>query len=77
MATLAELLALLPDNTTGEIDAADMREIVTALWESTPTGTTAQRPAAPSTGYPYFDTTLSIPIWWDGTNWVDSTGATV
>lgn len=32
MATLAELLALLPDNTTGEIDAADMREIVTELW---------------------------------------------
>jgi Uncharacterized conserved protein (DUF2190) len=35
MATLAELLALLPDNTTGEIDAADMREIVTELWNRT------------------------------------------
>lgn len=36
MATLAELLALLPDNTTGEIDAADMREIVTELWNKDP-----------------------------------------
>jgi Ca2+-binding EF-hand superfamily protein len=30
--TLEELLALLPDNTTGEISAADMRTIVTELW---------------------------------------------
>lgn len=30
--TLDELLALLPDNTTGEIDAADLRTIVTELW---------------------------------------------
>jgi hypothetical protein len=29
---LDELLALLPDNTTGEIDAADLRTIVTDLW---------------------------------------------
>lgn len=36
MATLAELLALLPDNTTGEIDAADMRMIVTELWNQAP-----------------------------------------
>lgn len=35
MATLAELLALLPDNDTGEIDAADMRTIVTDLFERT------------------------------------------
>lgn len=30
--TLAQLLDLLPDNTTGEISAADMRTIVSALW---------------------------------------------
>jgi hypothetical protein len=29
--TLEELLALLPDNTTGDIDAADLRTIVTEL----------------------------------------------
>jgi hypothetical protein len=32
MATLEELLALLPDNTTGAIDAADLRTIVTDLY---------------------------------------------
>jgi hypothetical protein len=35
MTTLAEALALLPDNTTGEISAADMRTIVTDTWERT------------------------------------------
>lgn len=35
MATLAEILALLPDNTTGDIDAADVRAAVTALWGRT------------------------------------------
>lgn len=33
MATLDELLALLPDNTSGLIDASDLREIVTVLWQ--------------------------------------------
>src|SRR5262245_60262982 len=33
--TLDELLALLPDNTTGEIDAADLRTIVTELFNKT------------------------------------------
>lgn len=28
-------------------------------------------------GFQHFDTTLGIPIWYDGTNWVDATGATV
>lgn len=35
MATLAELLALLPDNDTGQISAADMRSIITDLFERT------------------------------------------
>lgn len=30
--TLADLLALLPDNASGEIDAADLRQVVTGLW---------------------------------------------
>lgn len=30
--TLDELLALLPDNDTGDIDAADLRTIVTEMW---------------------------------------------
>src|SRR3546814_190811 len=35
MATLAEILDLLPDNDAGDIDAADVRAAVTALWHRT------------------------------------------
>jgi len=35
VATLAEILAALPDNDTGAIDAADVRAAVTALWHRT------------------------------------------
>lgn len=38
--------------------------------------TTANRPTTVSTGFMYFDTTLGQPIWWDGAQWVDATGAT-
>lgn len=37
-------------------------------------GTTAQRPAAPLKGQPYFDTTLGYPVWWRGDIWVNSAG---
>jgi len=40
-------------------------------------GTTTERPAGKTVGYQYFDTTLNKPIWYTGTTWVDSTGATV
>jgi hypothetical protein len=41
-------------------------------------GSTAVRPINKiQLGQIYFDTTLGIPIWWDGTNWVDATGTTV
>jgi hypothetical protein len=41
-------------------------------------GTTATRPINKiQLGQIYFDTTLGIPIWWDGTNWVDATGTVV
>jgi len=43
-----------------------------------PSGITADRPIAPlQIGQFYFDTTLGIPIWWDGTNWVNASGTTV
>jgi hypothetical protein len=35
MATLAQILALLPDNTTGDIGADDVRAAVTELWHRT------------------------------------------
>lgn len=40
-------------------------------------GTTEKRPLNIKSGFFYYDTTLNKPIWWDGTNWVDATGATV
>jgi hypothetical protein len=41
-------------------------------------GDTASRPTLSLlVGQFYFDTTLGIPIWYDGTNWVDATGTTV
>lgn len=40
-------------------------------------GGTAARPLSPVTYEMYFDIDLGIPIWYDGTNWVDATGATV
>jgi hypothetical protein len=41
-------------------------------------GTTANRPTEQrEVGQYYFDTTLGIPIWYDGTNWVDATGTVV
>ena len=44
----------------------------------TESGTTANRPTKYLwVGRRYFDTTLGKPIWHDGTNWVDATGATV
>lgn len=41
-------------------------------------GPTADRPTGVSVGTQYFDTTLSLPIWYAGSgNWVDATGTTV
>lgn len=44
-----------------------------------PHGETSSRPTPSATeiGLTYFDTTLGKPIWWNGTAWVDSTGASV
>ena len=41
--------------------------------------TTAGRPpgGSISVGHIAFDTTLGIPIWWDGSVWKDATGTTV
>lgn len=38
-------------------------------------GLTASRPTGIPIGYQYFDTTLGKPIWHNGSEWVDSTGA--
>lgn len=40
-------------------------------------GTTAARPTTVPLGLMYFDTTLGIPIWWNGTAWVNASGVVV
>ena len=40
-------------------------------------GSTANRPTTAVLGQCYFDTDLNKPIWFNGTNWVDYTGAVV
>lgn len=40
-------------------------------------GITAERPVGKAAGYMFFDTTLTQPIWYTGTDWVDSTGTTI
>jgi len=75
--TMAQMLALLPDNTTGQISASDMRDIVTALFERTD-GTnpipallfdTAAGAAASVAGNVYWDSVtngLSMEVSTDG-----------
>lgn len=62
-------------------DPAKVSGVTTATWINSKlmTGTTANRPTTGLvTGVSqYFDTTLGKPIWRNGANWVDSTGATV
>ena len=50
----------------------------TQALSGTQSGTTAQRPGVSlHIGQQYFDTTLGIPIWWEGTNWVNASGTAV
>jgi len=37
-------------------------------------GTTINRPSFKYIGMNYFDITLNIPIWWNGSVWVNSVG---
>ena len=45
-------------------------------------GDTASRPVDTGdiklrVGDQYFDTTIGLPIWWDGTDWIDAAGTVV
>lgn len=42
-----------------------------------PTGSTGSRPIGPVTGQRFFDTTIGLPIWWNGTNWINAAGTIV
>lgn len=52
--------------------------VFSAIQAMQSSGTTAQRPTRGLwIGRPYFDTTLGIPVWYNGANWVNSSGSTV
>lgn len=44
---------------------------------ATTVGPTGFRPATPATGQFFFDTTLGLPIWWRGANWINAAGGVV
>ena len=47
----------------------------TGFLGQTISGTSQERPAVNLyIGQMYFDTTIGIPIWWEGSYWVDATG---
>jgi hypothetical protein len=68
---LDDLLALLPDNNSGQITASDLRTITATLWSHTWVGeqypyvfTTAATPAAGAVGAtPWTTAITAIPIW--------------
>lgn len=72
-------------NGTGFTSGDKIRVVVPTRWTeqifariaAILTGATNYRPLTPTTGACYFDQTLNKPVWWNGKNWVDATGATV
>ena len=42
-----------------------------------PSGATGARTGSPATGAVFLDTSLNKPVFYNGTHWVDATGATV
>lgn len=52
--------------------------VSTLLMALTMSGTTPQRPTRLLwVGRPYFDTQIGIPIWYNGTIWIDAAGSPV
>lgn len=56
---------------------ADPVRVGSCAMQTTANGATENRPGAAISGQMYFDTTLKKPIWFNGSAWVDATGATV
>ncbi len=57
-----------PTGTTENVQETDGGRILASL-----RGSTANRPTSVPVGYQYFDTDITKPIWWHGTNWKDIT----
>ena len=56
-------------------DVVEFTTVVSSNVNPVNAGTTAQRPVVGLVpGLQYFDTTLGLPIWWNGTIWVKATG---
>lgn len=62
-------------NKTKVINLNVDRIILSGTWFDS--GTTSNRPTNVLVGFQYFDTTINKPIFWDGSKWIDATGATV
>ena len=57
---------------------AFFQQVFTICFAAAQSGTTAQRPDELLwVGRPYFDTTLGLPIWFDGADWIDAAGNVV
>lgn len=66
--TLDEMLALLPDNSTGAIDAADLRAIVTGLFDAANTyAQTFSYGWSTTGGAPSNGKVMTEPLAWDDT----------
>lgn len=66
----------LRKNIVGDKNVLNVDRIVlSGTWFDS--GTTSNRPTNVLVGFQYFDTTINKPIFWDGSKWIDATGATV
>ena len=61
----------------GVYKTGNYRQIKALKYKGSYRGTTEERLSGVDVGFQYFDTTLNKPIWWNGTAWVDATGAEV
>jgi predicted RecA/RadA family phage recombinase len=58
-------------------NASDGRILVAPRTVTHSSGTTAQRPTTVFVGFQHFDTTLGLPVFWNGSVWKTAAGATV
>lgn len=72
-----DILTLQTDVGILQTDVGDLQTDVGNLQtdkQDISSGATLARPETPILGQMYFDTDLGIPIWWNGTIWVNATG---
>ena len=73
----ADGLVTAPEMDVADIAGAASGKVLITRDYAENSGVTGSRPSAPNTGQFYFDTTITKPIWYSGSNWVDATGTTV